>query len=57
MKTGNVGRWDRVLIDATWDDTWEGRPEWGGLNHPPSSLAQEDELQMVRDKWKQYGYK
>jgi len=57
MKTGNVGRWDRVLIDATWDDTWEERPEWGGLNHPPSSLAQEGELEIVREKWKRYGFK
>ncbi len=56
MKTGKVGKWDRVLIDATWDDTWEERPEWGGLNHPPSSLALEDELRIVREKWERYGF-
>lgn len=56
MKTQGIGRWDRVLIDATWDDTWEKRPEWGGLNHPPSCLSSESELQLVRKKWKQYGF-
>jgi len=57
MKTGKLGRWDRVLIDATWDDTWEGRPEWGGLNHPPSCLAPESDLQLIRKKWEKYGFK
>ncbi|MCP4682155.1 MAG: UbiD family decarboxylase [Desulfobacterales bacterium] len=56
MKTGNLGRWDRVLIDATWDDTWGERPEWGGLNHPPSSLAPESDLKPVREKWAKYGF-
>jgi UbiD family decarboxylase len=55
--TKMVGRWDRVLIDATWDDTWEERPEWGGLNHPPSCLATESDLKPVREKWKRYGFK
>jgi hypothetical protein len=44
------------LIDATWDDTWEERPEWGGLNHPPSCLSSESELRPVREKWKRYGF-
>jgi len=56
MKTGKLGRWNRVLIDATRDDTWKERPEWGGLNHPPSCLAQESDLQVVREKWKRYGF-
>ncbi|SPD73670.1 conserved hypothetical protein [uncultured Desulfobacterium sp.] len=56
MVTGKIGRWDRVLIDATWDDTWEERPEWGGINHPPSCLSGEDEVQIVRKKWRQYGF-
>ncbi|MBW1829908.1 MAG: UbiD family decarboxylase [Deltaproteobacteria bacterium] len=56
MKTERLGRWDRVLIDATWDDTWEERPEWGGLNHPPSCLSSESELRPVREKWKRYGF-
>ncbi|MCP4683446.1 MAG: UbiD family decarboxylase [Desulfobacterales bacterium] len=55
METG-IGRWDRVLIDATWDDTWEERSEWGGLNHPPSCLSEESELKPVREKWAQYGF-
>ena len=57
VKTGHAGRWDRVLIDATWDDTWEERPEWAELNHPPSCLAPEEDLQLVRKKWKRYGFK
>ena len=57
MKTGKLGRWDRVLIDATWDDTWKERPEWGGLSHPPPCLAQEGDLKVVRKKWKRYGFK
>ncbi|MDP2725790.1 MAG: UbiD family decarboxylase [Syntrophales bacterium] len=57
MKTGKLGRWDRVLIDATWDDTWSERPEWGGLSHPPPCLAQEGDLKVVRKKWKRYGFK
>jgi UbiD family decarboxylase len=54
--TKRRGKWDRVLIDATWSDSWEERPEWGGLNHPPSCLAEEGYLRMVRDKWKRYGF-
>jgi UbiD family decarboxylase len=56
VKTKKVGRWDRVLIDATWDDTWEERPEWGGLTHPPICLASDKELDMIRMKWKKYGF-
>jgi len=56
MRTQFMGRWDRVLIDATWDDTWEERPEWGGLNHPPSCLSSESELRPVREKWERYGF-
>ena len=56
MKTGKLGRWDRVLVDATWSDSWEERPEWGGLNHPPSCLSGESDLKLVRDKWKKYGF-
>ena len=54
--TKRRGKWDRVLIDATWSDSWEERPEWGGLNHPPSCLAEEGDLRMVREKWKRYGF-
>ena len=56
LKTGFLGRWDRVFIDATWSDTWENRPEWGGINHPPSCLAEESDLKMVREKWERYGF-
>jgi len=40
IPTPEIFTWDRVLIDATWYDTWEERPEWRGLrnaeknNHP-----------------------
>lgn len=54
-KTGGIGNWDRVLIDATWPFEWEPRKEWGGLRHPPSCLAEPEMVEKVKCKWKEYG--
>ncbi len=50
-----MGKWDRVLIDATWPFEWEAREEWGGLKHPPSALAEPEMVEKVRNRWKEYG--
>jgi len=54
-RTGGVGSWDRVLIDATWPWDWEPREEWGGLKHPPACQAEPELAQEVREKWQTYG--
>ncbi|MDO8720774.1 MAG: UbiD family decarboxylase [Syntrophales bacterium] len=54
-ETGEIGRWDRVLIDATWPYEWAPREEWGGLKHPPACLAEEDIMEKVRGRWDKYG--
>ncbi|MBI2861179.1 MAG: UbiD family decarboxylase [Chloroflexi bacterium] len=53
--TGGTGRWDRVLIDATWPSEWKPRPEWGGLAHPPACQSSPEMRRLVRQKWKEYG--
>ena len=54
-KTKGVGTIDRLLIDATWPMDWEARPEWGGLNHPPSCLPEAESVEKVRRRWKELG--
>ncbi len=54
-KTGGVGSWDRVLIDATWPMDWEPREDWGGLKHPPACQAGPDLIERVRQRWQTYG--
>ncbi|HLA28197.1 MAG TPA: UbiD family decarboxylase [Syntrophales bacterium] len=50
-----MGKWDRVLIDATWPFEWKAREEWGGLKHPPSALADPGMVEKVKNRWKEYG--
>ena len=49
-----TGRWDRVLIDATWNLGL--REEWFGLDRPPLSvdLDPKDE-DLVSRRWSDYG--
>lgn len=53
--TGGIGRWDRVLINATWPLSVETKEEWGGLRHPMPCLAEEPVIQKVRQRWTDYG--
>ncbi|MDP2916803.1 MAG: UbiD family decarboxylase [Dehalococcoidia bacterium] len=55
--TGGSGRWDRVLIDATWPIEWKPRPEWGGQKHPIYCNASKELLEQVRRRWQEYGLK
>ncbi len=55
QKTGRMGNWDRVLIDATWPFEWEPREEWGGLRHPPFCTAEGEVVERVLKRWKEYG--
>ncbi len=53
--TKGVGKWDRVVIDATWPFEWKPRAEWGGESHPPFCNAREEMLEKVRQRWQEYG--
>ncbi|MFC2013980.1 UbiD family decarboxylase domain-containing protein, partial [Chloroflexota bacterium] len=55
LKIIRGGRWDRVLIDATWPIEWEPREEWGGERHPPYCNATKEMLEKVRRRWSEYG--
>lgn len=54
-RTGGLGSWDRVLIDATWPMDWEPREEWGGLRHPPACQAEPELAEKIRERWESYG--
>lgn len=49
------GKWNRLLIDATWD--MGNRDDWFGQETPPLSidLDPEDE-KLVEKRWKEYGF-
>lgn len=55
--TNGLGRWDRVLIDATWPLSWAPRDEWGGERHPPKIQPEAEVLARVRERWHEYGFK
>lgn len=55
-KTGGVGTWDRVLVDATWPSEWEPREEWGGLRHPMPCQAEPARVAQVHKRWSEYGF-
>lgn len=49
-----TGKWNRLLIDATWDLSL--RDQWLGEDFPPSSLYIEPEVaQRVEKRWGEYG--
>lgn len=54
-RTGGLGSWDRVLIDATWPMDWDPREEWGGLRHPPACQAEPEVAKKVKERWEGYG--
>ena len=52
-----TGKWNRVLMDCTIN--WEFKPQekWDGNRYPPTvHLAQEEE-DLVKRRWKEYGFK
>ena len=53
--TGMAGRWDRVLIDATWPIEWQARAEWDGGKHPVYCNARKELLEKIRARWKELG--
>jgi len=53
--TGQAGRWDRVLIDATWPIEWQPRAEWDGGRHPIFCNASKERLEKVHQRWQEYG--
>lgn len=54
-RTGHIGIWDRVFVDATKPFDWKPREEWGGEKFPYHALAEEDMLEKVRKRWTKYG--
>jgi len=55
LKKTILAKWDKVLLDATWPFEWQPRKEWGGLKHPPSCLEDEEDIEKVRKRWREYG--
>lgn len=53
-ETGGLGRWDRVLIDATWPPEWGPRKEWDGLRHPVPCTPDPKIMEQVRKRWGEY---
>jgi len=53
-RTGHIGSWDRVFIDATKPFDWKPREDWDGKKFPYHALAEEDMLEKVRKRWKEY---
>ena len=51
----NIGKWDRVLIDATWPYEWEPREEWGGQKYPFKTLSDPSMRERARSRWKELG--
>lgn len=51
----DIGKWDRVVIDATWPYEWKPREEWGGLKHPPKVMSELSMRERARQRWKELG--
>jgi len=52
------GSWTRVLIDATVN--WELEPEeqFGGRREPPlTTILPLDQKNLIKQRWKEYGFK
>lgn len=50
-----TGKWNRLLIDATMNWDFPRRPEWGNNFYPPLNRFNEEILESVRKRWKEYG--
>ena len=49
-----TGRWDRVLIDATWNLGL--RDEWFGKDRPPQAVDIDKKVEeLVKQRWSEYG--
>ena len=52
------GKWTRVLIDATINWDLEPEEQFGGNRYPPSATDIDPaEEQLIRKRWKEYGFK
>lgn len=51
----DIGKWDRVLIDATWPYEWEAREEWEGQKHPLKVVSDPEMRARVKGRWKEFG--
>jgi 4-hydroxy-3-polyprenylbenzoate decarboxylase len=49
------GLWNRVLIDATRNWTFEKRAEWGGERFPPTVRPAPEDEARVLERWKELG--
>lgn len=50
------GTWNRVLVDATRNWTFERRPEWNNERFPPTVIPSQEDEQLVIERWKEYGF-
>ena len=50
-----TGLWNRVLIDATRNWTFDRRAEWGGERFPPTVRPAPEDEARVRARWDEYG--
>ncbi len=51
-----AGLWNRLLIDATRTWRFAPRPEWGGQRFPPLVTSRPEDLELVRQRWSEYGF-
>jgi UbiD family decarboxylase len=51
-----TGKWNRLLIDATMNWNFGKRSEWGDNVYPPLVQFQEEVLDSVKKRWKEYGF-
>ena len=51
-----AGIWNRVLIDATRNWTFERQPEWNNERFPPTVAPAPDDEALGLKRWKEYGF-
>jgi 4-hydroxy-3-polyprenylbenzoate decarboxylase len=56
MKFG-TGKWCRVLIDATINLDFDLEDQYGGNRYPPMVHPHKEDMENVKARWKEYGFK
>ncbi|MGE0746564.1 MAG: UbiD family decarboxylase [Rhodospirillales bacterium] len=51
----SMGKWSRVLIDATVNLDFDAEEQYGGKLYPDSVMPHPDDVAMVEKRWSEYG--
>ena len=51
-----TGKWTRVLIDATVNLDFDAEVQYGGDRYPLSVRPNEEDMELVTSRWKEYGF-